>query len=168
MIKEFFRAFRYAFFGFIFCLRNERNFRIHLVAFFYVIIFAFLYKMPEEKFILLLIFLTLVLASEMLNTAIEELVNIVKPGYDHLARVAKDVAAGAVLVCSLSAAAAALVLFRDIKKWLEILKFFTGNPLLLVLLVLSILLSLIFIFIGPRETRAVLHNLKKQTGAGKK
>lgn len=168
MIREFFKSFKCAFSGISFCIRNERNFRIHLVALFYIMVFAFLFEMPEIKHIILLIILTAVIVSEMLNTSVEELVNIVKPGYDQLARVAKDVAAGAVLACSLSAGVVTVVFFWDLDRWLKIIKIFAGNPLLIVLLVISIMLSLIFIFIGPRQTRAVLYSLRNHTSAGKK
>lgn len=168
MIKDLIKSFKCAFFGIGFCIRNERNLRIHLVAFFYIMIFAFLFEMPQVKHIILLVALTAVIVSEMLNTSVEELVNIVKPGYDQLARVAKDVAAGAVLACSISAGIVTVSLFWDIEKWLKIFKLFGKNPILLVLLIASLILSLIFIFVGPRQTRAVLYSLRNNKNAGKK
>ena len=113
------KSFCYAFCGVVDCIKKEMNFRIHIVAMLSVIWFSYVYDIyPHEKAILVIL-ISLVMVGELMNTSIEAIVDIVSPEKSRLARVAKDSAAGAVLVFAVSAVVCAIFLFSDIAKWSE-------------------------------------------------
>jgi undecaprenol kinase len=112
-------SFRFAFEGIKSTFKTERNFRIHLVAAILVIVWAWILKIPTWDFALLLIVISLVLCAELLNTAIEAVIDLVSPEWHPLAKVAKDTAAGAVLVSAVFAVAVGLViLYKPLMIWL--------------------------------------------------
>lgn len=112
-------SFRFAFEGIKLTFRTERNFRIHLVAAILVIVWALILKVPTFNFALLLIVIALVFCAELLNTAIEAVIDLVSPEWHPLAKVAKDTAAGAVLVSAVFAVAVGLlVLYKPLMIWL--------------------------------------------------
>lgn len=102
---------KYAFEGIFTCIRNERNIKIHCtVAILVVIAGAVLGITPTEWCICLTMF-GLVIALELVNTAIESVVDLVTTERKPLAKVAKDTAAGAVLVAAIMAAIVGLIIF---------------------------------------------------------
>ena len=147
----FLRSFVYAGRGIWFCIRHERNFRIHMVAAAYVLIFAPYFSLTRGEWAALLAIIGLVTAAEAVNTAVEQPVNLAAPGRRTRARVAKDAAAGAVLLCAVAAAAAGVLLFARWEVWLCILSDFRTNWWKPLLLLLSLPLSLWFIISGGRR-----------------
>ncbi len=147
----FLRSFVYAGRGIWFCIRHERNFRIHMVAAAYVLIFAPYFSLTRGEWAALLAIIGLVTAAEAVNTAVEQTVNLAAPGRRTRARVAKDAAAGAVLLCAVAAAAAGVFLFARWEIWLCILSDFRTNWWKPLLLLLSLPLSLWFIISGGRR-----------------
>ena len=147
----FLRSFVYAGRGIWFCIRHERNFRIHMVAAAYVLIFAPYFSLTRGEWAALLAIIGLVTAAEAVNTAVEQTVNLAAPGRRTRARVAKDAAAGAVLLCAVAAAAAGVLLFARWEVWLCILSDFRTNWWKPLLLLLSLPLSLWFIISGGRR-----------------
>lgn len=139
-------SFRYAFCGLWFCIRHERNFRIHTIALMYVLLFSGYYDFTKAEFAVLLLCIGAVLSFEMMNTALEQAVNLSTPTQNPIAKIAKDVSAGAVLMSAIVSVVIGIILFWDI----EILSMIihdigTSLPKMIVLL-LSILLSYGFIF----------------------
>lgn len=113
------KSFYYALCGIWNCIKNETNFRIHIVAMLSVIIFTSVYGLtPYEKSILVIL-VSLVMVGELINTAIEAVVNKISPEKNDYAKIAKDSAAGAVLIFAAGAVVCAVFLFSDLKKWLE-------------------------------------------------
>ena len=99
-VSKLLRSFRFALEGLKYTLVSQRNMRVHfLVALVVLLISLYL---PIEKMEMLLLFVTilLVLVAELFNTAIEAVVDLVTKEFHPLAKVAKDVAAGAVLLCA--------------------------------------------------------------------
>ena len=143
------RSFRYAGNGIKYCVKNERNMRIHLVTAVYVLIFAQFYHFSQVQFTVLLLTIGMVLFAEAVNTAIEVLVNLETQGYDCLARIAKDVAAGAVLICAVFAAAVGLIMFLKPATIAYIVHFLIVNPVWGVLFLISLPVAAVFIF-NPR------------------
>ena len=90
--------------GILWTVRTQRHMRWHFVAAALVLLAALLLHVPALEFMLLAFAVTLVLFAELLNTAIEVVVDLVSPDYHPLAKQAKDIAAGAVLVASVGAA----------------------------------------------------------------
>ena len=103
-----YKSFGYAFEGIFTCIRNERNIKIHAIL--VVIAGAVLGITPTEWCICLTLF-GLVIALELVNTAIESVVDLVTTERKPLAKVAKDTAAGAVLVAAIMAAIVGLIIF---------------------------------------------------------
>ena len=105
-----YKSFGYAFEGIFTCIRNERNIKIHCtVAILVVIAGAVLGITPTEWCICLTLF-GLVIALELVNTAIESVVDLVTTERKPLAKTAKDTAAGAVLVAAIMAAIVGLII----------------------------------------------------------
>jgi diacylglycerol kinase (ATP) len=106
-----FESFNYAFEGIIHVLRTQRNLRIHFAVAVVVIVFALIVNVTKLELIALLISITFVLIAEMLNTAVEAAIDIATTSFDPMAKLAKDVAAGAVLIASVNAVAVGYLVF---------------------------------------------------------
>ena len=81
--------------GVWFCIRHERNFRVHMAVAAYVLLLAPYFSLSRGEWAALLAVVALVLAAEAVNTAVEQVVNLASPRRRTRARVAKAVAAGA-------------------------------------------------------------------------
>lgn len=101
-LKELIKSFSHAINGVRFCINNERNFRTHIVAIFYVLFFGFLAKIHIYEFVVLFICFAQVLACELFNTAVELLCNKTSNGFDIYVKRSKDISAAGVLVCAMS------------------------------------------------------------------
>ena len=117
MLLSVLRGFGYAFCGIYRTVKEERNFRIHLVAIFFVTWFAFLYEVTVGQALALVFSFALMLSLELLNTAVERLVDLATQEICPLAKKAKDVAAAAVLVMAIASVVVAVLLFRDPAHW---------------------------------------------------
>lgn len=96
-------SFRFAAAGIYFCLRTQRNMRIHVVAGVLALSMGFWLSLGRQELALLASICSLVVTMEMLNTAIESAVDLYTHRKHPLAKIAKDVAAAAVLVSALNA-----------------------------------------------------------------
>jgi diacylglycerol kinase len=112
MIKpnKFIQSVPYAFRGIISLIKNDNNFRIHLLAVVVVVITGNIIDFSEIEWLAVIITMGGVLALEAVNTAIESVVDLASPQYHELAKKAKDVAAGAVLLFVFAALAVAGVI----------------------------------------------------------
>ena len=106
-------SFNYAIEGIIHVLRTQRNMRIHLIAAITVIVFAILVNVTRFELLALLLSITFVLVAEMLNTAVEAAIDIATTSFDPMAKLAKDITAGAVLIGAINALAVAYLVFAD-------------------------------------------------------
>lgn len=100
---KFLLGFSYAFQGLWYTLRTQRNARVHLAAALLVTIAGLLLRVSALEFALLYIAIAGVFVAEMFNTVFEICVDLAQPEYHPLAKIAKDVAAGAVLVSAILA-----------------------------------------------------------------
>ena len=139
-------SFRYAFRGLFYCIASQRNLRIHLVIAAYMAYFATFYQFGAVQYAILLVATALVIATEMVNTAIEALTDRFTPAFDNSARVAKDVAAGAVLICAIFSVFVGILLFWNIPTFALILGTITGSIRSLVLHIVSLAIALWFVF----------------------
>jgi diacylglycerol kinase (ATP) len=89
--------------GIIYSVRTQRHMRYHLVATLAALLLSLVVNISREEFILLSMAIILVLATEMLNTALEETIDMISEEYHPRAKVAKDIAAGVVLIASVGA-----------------------------------------------------------------
>lgn len=97
--------------GFILVMRTQRNMRYHFLAALFIIILSIILNITRIELMILALAITLVLVSEMINTAAENIVNIVKSKYHPLAKVVKDVSAAAVLTCVINAVIVGYMIF---------------------------------------------------------
>ncbi len=105
------QSFNCAIEGFIYVMKTQRNMRIHFLAAVAIILFAIYLNFSKTDILLLCAAITFVLLSEMLNTSIELAVDLVSDGHHPLARISKDVAAGAVFIASINAVVTGYLLF---------------------------------------------------------
>jgi len=96
-------SFNYAFEGIIHVLRTQRNFRLHFLAAILVFAAAIALGVSRLQLIALVLAIAFVLIAEMLNTAIEGVIDVSTTSFDPNAKLAKDIAAGAVLIASIAA-----------------------------------------------------------------
>jgi len=109
--RRFVESFNAAVEGFIYVLKTERNMRIHfLVALFFILLGIYL-NFSAFEILGLMLTITFVLVAEMVNTAIELIVDMIKSEFHPIARVIKDVSAGVVLLAAVNAVIAGYVLF---------------------------------------------------------
>lgn len=108
---KFIESFNAAVEGFIYVLRTERNMRAHFLAAFFFILLGIYLNFSAIEVCILCCTISFVLAAEMINTAIELLVDMVKSESHPTARIIKDVAAGGVLIAAISACIVGYVLF---------------------------------------------------------
>jgi diacylglycerol kinase len=104
-------AFKNAFAGIWYCIVYERNMKIHLIVAFLVGGLAWRMELNRYEMLILLLTVASVLITEMFNTVVETLVDLVSPQIHPLAKVAKDVAAGMVLVVAIASVLVGYVLF---------------------------------------------------------
>lgn len=104
-------SFRYALKGLCFAVRAETNLKIHLAITLAVVAAGLYFGLSLDEWCSISLTIGLVLVSEMLNTAIEQLVNIVSPEHNASAGRVKDVAAGATLVASAVATIVGILIF---------------------------------------------------------
>ena len=107
------QSFNYAFEGVIWVLRTQRNMRIHFAIATVVLILAVAYDVTRLELVALLVAISFVLIAEMINTAIEAATDIATTSFDPLAKLAKDIAAGAVLIASINAIVVGYLVLAD-------------------------------------------------------
>ena len=91
--------------------KNEPNFRFHLLATIAITILGFYFQITRIEWLFLLLIITIVVSLELINTAVEAIVDIASPKISKLAKIAKDVSAAAVLISSLAAIAIGIIIF---------------------------------------------------------
>jgi diacylglycerol kinase (ATP) len=104
-------SFNYAFEGIIHVLRTQRNMRIHFAIAAVVLIVAIATDVTKLELIVLLLSIAFVLIAEMINTAIEGAIDVATSSFDPMAKLAKDIAAGAVLIAAINAVAVGYLVF---------------------------------------------------------
>jgi diacylglycerol kinase (ATP) len=106
-------SFNYAFEGIIHVLRTQRNMRIHFSLAVLVLVGALVTGVDKFELVALLIAIAFVLITEMVNTAIEGAIDVATTSFDPMAKLAKDIAAGAVLIATVTAVAVGYLVFAD-------------------------------------------------------
>lgn len=105
------KSFGYAFEGIFACIQKERNMKIHCVMTILVVTAGTLLHISAIEWCICLILFGLVMALELVNTAVESVVDLVTEERKPLAKIAKDTAAGAVLIAAIMAAIAGCIIF---------------------------------------------------------
>lgn len=110
-MRRFLQGFRYAFAGIGYVLRTQRNARVHAVAAVLVIAAAIVFRLSPGEWAVLILTIGSVFGAEMVNTVAELAVDLLTRRQDPMAKVAKDVGAGAVLVTAIAAIGVGIALF---------------------------------------------------------
>jgi len=108
--QNWWQSFKNAINGLIFAFKTQRNFKVHLVISFLVLIFSLWLSISLEKFLFLLLAIFLGLTVEMANTAFEKTLDAVNGSYDPKIKTAKDVAAGMMLLMAVGLALIGLLI----------------------------------------------------------
>jgi diacylglycerol kinase (ATP) len=104
-------SFNFAFEGIIHVLRTQRNMRIHFLAAVVVLGAALALGVSKLELIALLLAIAFVFIAEMINSALEQAIDVATTSFDPLAKLAKDIAAGAVLIATINAIAIGYLVF---------------------------------------------------------
>ncbi|WP_339250615.1 diacylglycerol kinase family protein [Sporosarcina sp. FSL W8-0480] len=114
-MHPFFKSFYYAFKGIQHGVFAERNMKFHTIAAIGVIVGGILTGLPKMEWIIIILLIGGMLALELMNTAIERTVDLVTEEFHPLAKQAKDLASGAVLIFAICCAIIGMIIF--IPKW---------------------------------------------------
>lgn len=107
------KSFTFAFEGIVYVLRTQRNMKIHFAVALLVLAGSLFFDLSKVEIIALFITIAFVLMAEMVNTAVEAAIDTFGTAFDPMAKIAKDVAAGAVLIAAINALAVAYLVFYD-------------------------------------------------------
>jgi diacylglycerol kinase (ATP) len=110
-IKKRMQSFRHAFNGVKILVKEEHNAWIHLTAMLFTVVLGFICKVSKTEWLALIFAMGLVLAMELINTALENLANYSSPGMHPLVKKVKDLSAAAVLIAALTALSIGLLIF---------------------------------------------------------
>ena len=106
-------SFNYAVTGIITSMKTERNMVIHYLAAIAVMSLSLFFDFTKIEFLVLLIATTMVVVTELINTAIEKTIDLVTEDYHPLAKIVKDISAGAVLISAITATIVGYTLFYN-------------------------------------------------------
>lgn len=109
--KKRIQAFGFAFSGLLAAFKTEAHLKIELLATVFIIACGFYFKINKAEWLIVILCCGLVIASELFNTAIEKLCNLISPQQNPTVKFIKDVSAAAVLILSVMAVIVALIIF---------------------------------------------------------
>lgn len=112
-VKKLVDSFNYAIEGIIYSIRTQRNMRIHMAIAIIILTGCFFFDMTKMELLIITMTITMVVVAEMINTAVECAIDATTNYYHPLAKIAKNVAAGAVLITAINAALVGYIIFYD-------------------------------------------------------
>ena len=114
-------SFNYAIEGILHVFKTQRNMKIHFAIAIAVLFFCLFLDLTRVEFVIILFTISLVLIAEMINTAIETTIDMLVTNYNPMAKIAKNVAAGAVLIAAVNSVLVACLIFFDrVNPWTKI------------------------------------------------
>ncbi len=155
-MKALLKSFGYAFAGIGRTIRTERNMRIHLAVSLYMYGYLLIYDFFEVSrtgFAVLFLANALVMMGEMINTALENVVDLVEQKQNALCKAAKDAAAGAVLIGAIFSVAVGVALLWQPEAFRALFAYYRAHPVWIAVLVLSLALTTWFIFGFGKRTK---------------
>lgn len=149
-MKRFGFGFKDAFRGIVHAILSERNFRVHIAAMCTVIYFASVFGIDWVKAAILALTIACVMAAELINTAIEAIVDKMSPEKCQLAKIAKDCSAASVFVLAIASVFIAAAAFSDVEGWQRVFIYIKTQY---VKLILFAVLAAVFIFMKNKENK---------------
>lgn len=154
--KNAFDSFRYALDGILHGFRSQRHMRFHFCVAVLALLAGVVYGLNATELLVLMFAISLVIIAELFNTAIEAVVDLVTTSYHPLAKYAKDVAAGAVLIAALNACVVGLLMFLDVSRVQRLISREPGLQVqfqtVIVTLVMLLVLLVIWKVLGNKGT----------------
>lgn len=150
-LKKFVKGFQFAFEGILTALKTECNMRVHFVCMFYMYLFllAFdFFQITRTQFAIIFIANGLVIGGELINTAVEAAVDLHGKEHTPLGKIAKDTAAGAVLVFAIAAVACGISIMYQPEAFKLLFNYFTTHIFALILFIVSLISAVLFILFG--------------------
>ena len=150
-IVKLIKSFGYAFSGIFHTVLTERNMRIHVTCLCYMLGFLLLtdwFVLSRTDWAILVLASALVLAAELINTAVEKTVDLATSERHPLAKIAKDAAAGAVLIFAIGAVIVGILIMYQPEAFRQLWAYFTTHPLALAAFILSLVPATLFMFFG--------------------
>lgn len=105
------KSFGFAIKGIKLAIKEERNFRIMLITFFVVVCFGLYFRLEKMDWMMIILTSGIVLVTELFNTTIENMMDMISPDYNVMTERIKDLSAGAVLVTSIFSVIVGLIVF---------------------------------------------------------
>lgn len=143
-------SFNFAIEGLTAAIRNEKHMKVHIIASIIIVILAIITNASKVEILIISLSVSFVIITELMNTSVEALVDMVSPERHPLAKLAKDVAAGAVLVAAINALCVGYLLFYDklldifdSKDILHTIAARKGNVSILIIILVAILVIII-------------------------
>ena len=99
--------------GIIYTIKSQKNMKLHFLIAMLIILLTATLNLDKIESILIAIVVTIVLITEMFNTAIEKILDMVTPEFHPLVRIIKDIAAGCVLIAAISSVIIGYLIFQD-------------------------------------------------------
>lgn len=147
-MKKLLDSFNFAIEGIIHSVRTQRNMRIHMVSAIIILTICFFYDLSKMELLILIITISMVISAELINTAVELAIDATTNYYHPLAKLAKNAAAGAVLVTAVNAVAVGYIIFWDklkIINFILIKKVKNSNPYIIFIILVIVCISTIII-----------------------
>lgn len=110
-LKRFLNSFKYSFEGISYAYKKEQSLTIHFIMVILVIVFGLLLKISYLEWLICFILMGIVLATELINTSIEAVIDLISPSRHPLAKIAKDTASAAVFIFSTVSFISGLIIF---------------------------------------------------------
>ncbi len=149
--KKLFMSFVYAFKGIFRTIANERNLRIHITCVVYMVSILLLtdwFTLSRTDWAVLMLACGSVIGGEIVNTAIENAVNLASKEYTEYGKIAKDAAAGAVLISAIFAVVVGLIILFQPAAFKAMYEYFRCNIPMFILFLLTLIPATLFIFFG--------------------
>ncbi len=148
-MKKFLRGFYYAFSGIITCIKEERNFRFHMAAAFHLFAYLPFFEVSKAELCILIILCGMVFAFEAANTAVENAID--STGIvSKTAGIAKDAAAGAVLIAAITSVICGVIILWQPTAFAAILKFYLHAPIAILVQAALLIFWIWFVFMWRR------------------
>lgn len=147
-VKKLVDSFNYAISGIVYAVRTQRNMRIHMIAALIVLTACFFYDLSKYEILILTITITMVIMAEMINTAIECAIDVTANFYHPLAKIAKNTAAGAVLVTAVNAIVVGYIVFWEKLNsisFIVISKIKQSNPYMIFIILIIVFIATIVV-----------------------
>lgn len=123
--------------------------RFHTAVMLYVLVFSPFFTLTKTQYAVLIITISSVISAEMLNTAAEGLADLSAADYNPLARAAKDIAAGAVLVCAFFSVVVGVIILWQPEAFVRIYHFFLDKPWWFAVTLAATALISVYVAKGP-------------------